>query len=529
MNLYSIIKIINKYQNKYLCGDVMTKFRKFISDNSILMEEWNWDKNDQIGIKPNKVSYGSAQKVWWICKESHEWQDSPNHRSRGRGCPICSHKNRYISKTYNWIGQKGSLATINPELAEEWHPTKNGELLPSQITVNNGKKVWWMCKLGHEWEAQVKSRNHSVGCPVCSGHKILVGYNDLETVNPKLAKEWHPIKNGNLTPRDVTKSNGKKVWWLCNNGHEWEAKISNRTIGDDCPICSGKKVLVGFNDLQTKNPEIAKEWHPTKNGDLTPQDVTQGSNKKVWWQCSKGHEWKTEVSHRTNGRRCPVCYGEQQTSFPEQAIFYYLNKILVSYNRYKLTPKTEIDIYLPDLKLGIEYDGAYFHNNASAQIRETKKNEILKENNIILLRVKETNEIKENTDKIIHTKIHQNDNDITNMIKNVIHNINRIYNLNLFVNIDITRDRNDIYNQYVSLEKEKSLLAMNPKVALEWHPTKNGKLLPEHVSPSSNKKVWWICKYGHEWEAVINSRNKGIGCPICYNEKRSKYRKTKLL
>ena len=122
----------------------MKKDRKFVADYTNLMEEWNWAKNEELELKPTNVSYGSALKVWWICKEGHQWQDSPNHRSRGRGCPICSHKSRYVNKTKNWLEQKGSLAKVNPILASEWHPTKNGELLPTQITVNNGNKVWWL-------------------------------------------------------------------------------------------------------------------------------------------------------------------------------------------------------------------------------------------------------------------------------------------------------------------------------------------------------------------------------------------------
>ena len=497
----------------------MSRERKFVADNLSLMEEWNWTKNDELEIKPDKVSYGSALKVWWICKEGHEWEDSPNHRSGGRGCPICGHKNRYISKTKNWIEQKGSLESINPELVLEWHPIKNGELLPRQITVSNGKKVWWLCKNGHEWQAQVKSRSNGAGCPICSGHQVLVGYNDLATVNPPLALEWHPTKNGHLTPKDVTKSNGKKVWWLCKEGHEWETQISNRTNGGGCPICSGKKVLIGYNDLLTKYPLIASEWHPTKNGDLTPADVTLGSNKKVWWMCNKGHEWKTEVAHRTSGRRCPICYGESQTSFPEQAIYYYFNKLTTTYNRYKFDKNTEIDIYLPELNIGIEYDGAYFHKGKVSIERENRKDEILKNSGITLIRVKEIETSKDNNENIIYTKIYKNDDELTNTIKYLIMYINNITGLLFEVDIDIKRDRNEIYNQYINLEKERSLLAINPNIATEWHPTKNGKLLPEHVTPSSNKKVWWICKEGHEWEAVINSRNKGIGCPYCVGKK----------
>ena len=201
--------------------------------------------------------------------------------------------------------------------------------------------------------------------------------------------------------------------------------------------------------------------------------------------------------------------------FPEQAIFYYLNKELNVINRYKLNNNTEIDVYIPDLQIGIEYDGAYYHKGKAAEDREKRKNDILKENNIILIRIKETESILENTDNIIYTKIYQNDDDLSNTIKILLLYINVIKNIDLNIDVNIKRDRNDIYNQYINSEKEKSLLAVNPIVAAEWHPIKNGKLLPEYVTPGSNKKVWWICKEGHEWEAVINSRNKGIGCPYC--------------
>ena len=126
--------------------------------------------------------------------------------------------------------------------------------------------------------------------------------------NPTLAKEWHPTKNGSLTPRDVTQGSDKKAWWICGKGHEWKASINNRNNGLGCPYCSGKAACED-NCLQTINPELAKEWHPTKNGNLTPRDVTQGSGKRAWWICGKGHEWKVAIAHRNNGTGCPYCSG----------------------------------------------------------------------------------------------------------------------------------------------------------------------------------------------------------------------------
>ena len=110
--------------------------------------------------------------------------------------------------------------------------------------------------------------------------------------NPKLAAQWHPSKNGMLGPEDVTAGTKKTVWWFLpyddpetgkHYDFEWKAEINNRNNGAGCPYLSGKAVWIGFNDLATNNPKLAREWHPTKNGKLTPKDVTVSSDKKVWW------------------------------------------------------------------------------------------------------------------------------------------------------------------------------------------------------------------------------------------------------
>ena len=122
--------------------------------------------------------------------------------------------------------------------------------------------------------------------------KLIVGQNDLATVNPNLAAEWHPSKNGSLLPSQTTAGSNKKVWWLGKCGHEWEREICERSKGHGCPVCSGRLLQPGINDFATINPKVAAEWHPTKNGDLTPADVAPNSNKKVWWFCPDcGYEW----------------------------------------------------------------------------------------------------------------------------------------------------------------------------------------------------------------------------------------------
>jgi len=134
--------------------------------------------------------------------------------------------------------------------------------------------------------------------------------------NAELMAEWDWDKNNELgfDPETLTLGSNKKVWWKCSKGHEWQAVINNRTKGSGCPCCAGQKVIKGYNDLQTTNPTLANEWNYEKNNGLTPMDVMPNRNKKVWWKCSKNHEWQATIINRNHGRRCPQCAGEKRKS-----------------------------------------------------------------------------------------------------------------------------------------------------------------------------------------------------------------------
>lgn len=341
------------------------------------------------------------------------------------------------------------------------------------------------------------------------------------SANSHLMSEWNWEKNNELgfDPHHITCGSAQKVWWKCEKGHEWLARIANRACGCNCPICSGKQVEVGWNDFESLYPSLAAEWHPIKNGALTPKDVTAGSNKSVWWRCEKGHEWEDTVTHRVSGRNCPICTGEAKTSFPEQAIFFYCSQAFEAVNRYRVTARTEIDVYLPKYRIGIEYDGAAFHQGAKALAREIRKNQVLEKMGIILIRVKEMLDLSEPKERTVFCRPGATDLELNVMLSRLVEEINAIAGLSIELDIDITRDRAKIYEQYIQLEKENSLALRNSKLAAEWHPVKNGLLLPSHVSTGSNKKVWWLCENGHEWEAIINSRNKGHGCPYCAGQR----------
>ncbi len=266
------------------------------------LEEWDAERN---GPLTDAVSYGSKRKFWWRCAKGHSWQAAVMSRTGERtGCPYCT--GRLPVKGEN------DLATLYPNLAVEWDEEKNAPLTPGELLPGSHKYVWWRCSAGHSWRASVKSRTTGTGCPICANHTLSPGENDLASAYPELASEWDAERNGALTPRDVFPGSGRRVWWRCAKGHVWRAQVSSRTAGAGCPCCAGKLVIPGENDLATANPPLAAEWNAERNGALTPESVTQFSNRRVWWRCSEGHEYQAVISARaSSGSGCPYCTGRR--------------------------------------------------------------------------------------------------------------------------------------------------------------------------------------------------------------------------
>ena len=283
---------------------VLTGVNDLASRHPELAAQWHPVKNAP--MTPSDVLPGSHRKVWWRCDKGHEWQAEIKSRVSGCGCPVCTHR--------AVLPGDNDLAVTHPELAAQWHPVKNGTLRPEDVVAGTRRKVWWRCDKGHEWQAAVSSRaSGGAGCPVCAGKKVIPGENDLATHFPEVAAQWHPERNGGLTPEQLSPYSNRRVWWVCPLGHEYIAAVSARTThASGCPYCTGRKVLAGFNDLKTVEPRVAAQWHPELNGTLTAERVTAGSHQKVWWQCPEGHVWKAVIYARAGPGKsgCPVCAGK---------------------------------------------------------------------------------------------------------------------------------------------------------------------------------------------------------------------------
>ena len=323
----------------------------------------------------------------------------------------------------------------NAQLMAEWNWERNADIVPSQLTLGSGKKVWWKCGKGHEWEAACYSRIAGNHCPICSGRKVLVGYNDLSTLAPEIALQWHPSKNSDCTPKDVTLNSHRKVWWLGPCGHEWQASIADRNNARGCPYCSSKKVLKGYNDLQTVNPTLAMEWNYEKNNGLKPEDVIPNSGQKVWWKCIKGHEWQATIGSRNAGRGCPSCSGRS---------------VIKGVN----------DLQTVNPTVANEWN--YEKNNGLTPM-----------------------DVMPNSNKKAWWKCDQGHE----------------------WQATINSRNNGIGCPYCSkryaVKGVNDLQTVNPTLANEWHYEKNNGLTPMDVTPNSDKKVWWKCKKGHEWQATI--------------------------
>lgn len=353
----------NRYKAKAGCHvctgrEILQGFNDLLFLRPEIADEWNYQKNDK---RPEEFTESSGNSVWWICDQGHEWEARISNRTKSNkptGCPYCS--NQKVLAGVN------DLLTLFPQVAEEWHPVKNS-LKSDKVFARTNKQVWWLGKCGHEWNMRISDRTLSNnGCPYCSGKRILKGFNDLGTLKPSLLLEWDYEKN-KIDPQQISAGRKEKVWWKCTKGHSWDAFINERTNGHGCPLCSGRRFVSGVNDLATRFPHLIIEWDFERNKFL-PSSLSANSFEKVWWKCSVGHSWQTQINYRTHGgTKCPTCFlsgvSQMEQDLTKVVEALVKDKSAVQNNSRKIIPPKELDIYLPDLNIAIEFNGNYWHSD----------------------------------------------------------------------------------------------------------------------------------------------------------------------
>lgn len=268
--------------------------------HELIARQWHPTLNGS--LTPGDVVAGSERPVWWLCPdEGHEYETAPVYRTKhGSECHYCTRQKPHPTTC---------LVVTHPEVAASWHEELNGDLSPYDVLSGSTNKAWFTCSDGHAYDQAITSRVKGVGCKICSNYAASDS-NSLASVRPDLAAQFHPTKNGLLTPDTVVPGTSRKLWWQCHpREHEWQTTGDNRVRSNTgCPYCSNKKVWAGFNDMATTHPDFAAQFDETKNAPLRATDVVAGTAKRLWWHCECGEEWPATGDSRVNkGRGCPSC------------------------------------------------------------------------------------------------------------------------------------------------------------------------------------------------------------------------------
>ena len=628
----------------------MVAIKKLLIDYQDIAREWNYQKNN---IDINTISYGSTRNIWWKCLKGHEWKAHPYSRIvKNSNCPYCSNRR---------VNSENSLKELFPLISKEWHPIKNGKLKPDNIVAGSNKRVWWQCKNGHEWKTNpaARTKKKGTGCPRCSkrissfelrllselggilknvtptykykgveidlylkDQKIGIEYdgwyyhkqrykqdkaknnflkknkiylirfrekplnkisfqdilikqnkltkNDLNQVlkkiikisnlkndnflqylskksfqfqkeyqkylsfypspipqnslkqsHPKLIEDWDYKKNYPLKPENFYTNSSTPVWWKCKKGHSWKRRIANRTLkklATGCPFCAGKRVS-NTNSLISLFPKIAKEFNYEKNKNFSPENLISGSHLKIWWICKKGHEWKAEVRSRTRLKtNCPYCSGSLATKENNLAVLF--PKLVKNEWCFKRNKKILPSNVTPQSNKKYWWKCKFGHTwKAGVHNRTERKSGCVYCAN---LKVSNTNNLKVVSPKIA-SEWHPTKNYPIKPSQIIAKTGKRYWwkckHGHEWQNSPANRfTRGCPYCGKHFVTIEKSLKYKYPELAKEWHPKKNIGIAPDKIHANSNKKVWWRCKYGHEFLAVIanrHQRNKISKCLQC--------------
>ena len=309
-----------------------------------------------------RLTANSGRTVRFQCPhDSRHWWMAPVSRvTRGSGCPYCS--GRYASPGVN------DLQTVRPDLAAQLVDRS----LAVTLQIKSNTSVQWRCAKGHVWNMPVSDRSRGYGCPVCSGRRRDVGVNDLATTHPDYAATLvDPQLATTLGPQSA-----RMVAWRCvgHPDHIWFTAPGNRlkaSVDGGCPICSGRVVMPGFNDIATTNPALAAQLADQSQATA----ITGHSDKPVEWVCPHDghHHWMASPCARDVGRLdyCPVCstcwHSEGESQLAAVVAALVGPDAMHCSDRHIIDRDHELDMVVPSLSLALEYDGVYWHSEAAGK------------------------------------------------------------------------------------------------------------------------------------------------------------------
>lgn len=487
-----------------------------------LMGEWDWNRNETLGLDPYQLTCGSNKKAWWVCrKHNHSWFAVIQSRTGGAGCPYCH--NRLILPGFN------DLETTHKSLLEEWD-YENNDKLPTQVMGGSHYKAAWVCsECGNSYRATVADRaGRGRGCPECGKNARSRAKatpkpgNSLADKFPDIAGQWHPTKNGDSLPSDYKPYSNKKVWWLCECGHAWQATINNRTSkGRGCPQCASYR--------KTSFPEKAVFYYVSKVFDDALSCVTVDFNGSsvsldIWIPSIStaieydGQHWHQDAEKES--KKNNICFdnGVRLIRVSEPGCIRY-NDVMstIRIERRDATSSESLDEAVAAV-MDILGCGESVDINSARDDSEIR---------LLIVSDRRSNSFGENYPELVKEWHPTRNGGLTPYMFSRHSGVKAWFVCeNNHEYQAIIADRANGKGCYTCAMKALGRKKMVPKpgesfgekypyAASAWHPTKNGDMTPYDVAPNSNKRFWWKCQEcGHEWEGTVQKRTKS-GKPLC--------------
>ena len=453
----------------------------------------------------------SKDSCLWRCSLCrHEWVTQFKSRAgQVRKCPNCNNKKQGKKVTDRAVNNNGTLAKMYPELLDEWDYSKN-EISPFEIPCTSDRKAIWTCrKCGYSYQQRIsnKTKRHQ-GCPKCAGR--VVDYdNSMAILVPEILEYIDEDYNG-ISPNQFRPNSHIEIHLKCPKcNFKWISKPYVFTAGHRCPACEHKVASPQYN-LKVCYPLVAELFLENRNN-IIVTEILPHSNKQYWFKCGVcgKHTKRTVDKAVTRGVMCNECSHRYQTSFPEQAVFFYAKKYFGNHtlNRYLVNgcKNNEIDVFIPDKKVGIEFNSYYRHKDKIKA--DEDKVARAKKLGIRVFRIVETNNLiyKKSADFAI-LPINFNYTHLSEAIANIFHQIEPSFNYSINVNADCISITEQLYQQVI----RNNIKELYPKISNYWDYEKNGNLKPEYFSKGSNKYVYFINDEGLSSLSRISSKVKSL-------------------
>lgn len=339
----------------------------------------------------------------------------------------------------------------------------------------------------------------------------------LAEVMPEITKEWHPRLNREVSPETTVPSSSRIVWWICDQGHEWEARINYRTRrGTSCPYCSNNRVLAGFNDLESKYPDLASEWSRSRNFPLKPSDVVAGSNKKYWWVCELNHEWEQSPNIRVRGNKCPYC--------ANQKLWPGFNDLATKKPWLAKQWNTQRNGISPQQIMANARFDAWWKCDVGHEWQSSLRGRKDGNCSICLNRtfLEGFNDLQTKLPDLAAEWDYEGNEGVTPSQVPFASRSEKYWwrcaSGHVWAASIASRKIGNscpICSNQALVPGINDMTSTHPEIATSFDLVKNAPLTPSDIFAGSAKKFWWICPQGHQWNTTANSRFNGRGCPTC--------------